>query len=252
MTYGVVAAIGVNSKQHVFVYQRMPVPIMEFDGQGRFVRGLREGTDTRAHGLRIDSDDNIWIVDSGAHTVTKLSPRGDVLMTLGTKGVTGSGADAASRALFNIRVTSPSYRTAISSFPERAGRIRGSCISMERQVPGAGPRVYGGPTVESSFDRSRSQRSDYVADREVRASASSAGRHPVPISDAEPGLWPVIDRNQQLWVSTGADGMVLKVDADGKEAWHRRRGPGQIGEGHLLTVTPTGDIYVADSVNRTA
>src|SRR5688572_14668155 len=102
MTYGVVASVGVAANGHAFLYHRMPVPIVEFDGSGTFVRGLREGTDTRAHSLRIDATGHMWIVDSGDHTVTKLTPNGDVVMTLGTKGVTGSGDEAASKPLFNI------------------------------------------------------------------------------------------------------------------------------------------------------
>ncbi len=100
-TFSVVASVAVNSKGHVFVHQRAAQPLVEFDERGQFVRDLREGTDTRAHSVRIDADDNIWTVDSGAHTVTKLSPRGDVLMTLGTKGVEGSGDEAAKKPLFN-------------------------------------------------------------------------------------------------------------------------------------------------------
>jgi hypothetical protein len=56
---------------------------------------------TRSHGLRIDKDGNLWTTDVGAHTVMKLSPKGDVLLTLGTKGKAGVWDEAAGSRLFN-------------------------------------------------------------------------------------------------------------------------------------------------------
>ena len=48
----------------------------------------------RPHGMRIDPDGNIWTTDVNGHTVTKMNAKGDVLMTLGTKGQTGKWDEA--------------------------------------------------------------------------------------------------------------------------------------------------------------
>jgi hypothetical protein len=86
MKFGNVTAIAVNSKGHVFVFHRGPVPLFEFDAKGAFVRAFGEGLTNRPHGLKIDSSDNIWITDSGNHTAVKMDPTGKVLFTLGEQG----------------------------------------------------------------------------------------------------------------------------------------------------------------------
>src|SRR5207247_5984847 len=49
---------------------------------------------TRSHGLRFDSDGNLWATDVGAHVVMKLSPQGQVLLTLGIKEQPGEWNEA--------------------------------------------------------------------------------------------------------------------------------------------------------------
>ena len=38
-----------------------------------------------AHGVRVDSQDNIWTVDEGTNMVIKFNPEGRVLMTMGRR-----------------------------------------------------------------------------------------------------------------------------------------------------------------------
>ncbi|MEO7192744.1 MAG: hypothetical protein ABI051_16980 [Vicinamibacterales bacterium] len=259
MTYGIVASVAVNSKGHVFVYHRMAVPLVEFDENGRFVRGMREGTATRAHSVRVDAADNLWLVDSGDHTVVKLSPQGDVLMTLGTKGVVGTGDAAAARQQFNI----PS---------DVAIAPNGDVFIAQGEAGGPDPRVI-------RFDRSgtfittwslafkEGTRSNphaievdrdgliYVADREVmRIRVFRADGTPVrDIQMENPVCGLFIDKDQQLWIATGADGQMMKIDRDGKVlgfAGRKGTGVGEMGEAHMLAVAPSGDVYVADSTGH--
>src|SRR5262249_36291720 len=72
-----------------------------FDQHGTFIRMLGESNYARPHGMRIDRQDNIWTTDVNGHTVTKLSPRGEVLLTLGVKGQAGSWDEATNTRLFN-------------------------------------------------------------------------------------------------------------------------------------------------------
>src|SRR5687767_128331 len=66
---------------------------------GAFVKAFGdEGLFQSAHSVTIDAQGALWVTDSAAHVVHKLSPDGRVLMTLGKKGVAG---DNASRDLFN-------------------------------------------------------------------------------------------------------------------------------------------------------
>ena len=41
---------------------------------------MGEGRYVRPHGFRLDPQGNIWTTDVSAHTVTKMDPRGEVLL----------------------------------------------------------------------------------------------------------------------------------------------------------------------------
>src|SRR5262249_35067526 len=81
-TMGPPAATAFDSKGHLFVLNRGPQALMEFDATGKFIRAFGDGLFRRTHGFRIDRDDNMWITDVGAHIVVKMNPQGQVLMTL--------------------------------------------------------------------------------------------------------------------------------------------------------------------------
>src|SRR4029079_14959788 len=74
MNFGEVAGIALNSRGHIFVYNRGGhTQLFEFDATGKFLREIGKdlyGFDF-AHVVRIDKDDNIWCVDEGANVVIK-------------------------------------------------------------------------------------------------------------------------------------------------------------------------------------
>jgi streptogramin lyase len=75
------------------VFRRAEPPILKFAPSGKYLGGIAAGVITRAHGLDIDAQGFIWATDQQGQQIFKLSPQGDVLMTLGTKGVAGDGPD---------------------------------------------------------------------------------------------------------------------------------------------------------------
>ena len=79
-----------NSKGHVFVYTRGgdTSHLYEFDPNGSFVREIGKGLYgfQMAHAVRVDPQDNIWVVDEGTDMVIKFTPDGRVAMTSGQKG----------------------------------------------------------------------------------------------------------------------------------------------------------------------
>ena len=78
-------------------------PILQFDLQGNLVRSFGGGLFIWPHGLDVDREGNVWVTDAVSakrtppgkrgHQVVKFSPKGKVLLTLGTPGVAGSGPD---------------------------------------------------------------------------------------------------------------------------------------------------------------
>jgi hypothetical protein len=86
--FGEGIGIATNSKGHVFVYTRSgETRLFEFDQSGAFVRELGQGLYglVFAHAVRVDKDDNIWVVDEGSNMVIKFNPAGRVVMTLGRR-----------------------------------------------------------------------------------------------------------------------------------------------------------------------
>ncbi len=77
-------------------------PVLKFDVDGNVVESFGGGMFIWPHGIDIDPDGNVWVTDAVSsanipdgdhrgHQVIKFSPQGDVLLTLGTPGVAGSG-----------------------------------------------------------------------------------------------------------------------------------------------------------------
>src|SRR5487761_363361 len=100
---GEVAGVATNSRGDVFVYTRTGHPtisigsarpfahggsrLFEFDRTGKFVREI--GQDSYgflvAQQVRVDAQDNIWIVDQMSSMVIKFDPNGRVQLLLGRK-----------------------------------------------------------------------------------------------------------------------------------------------------------------------
>ncbi|MEZ5560040.1 MAG: peptidyl-alpha-hydroxyglycine alpha-amidating lyase family protein [Pseudomonadales bacterium] len=77
-------------------------PILLFDLDGNLIRSFGAGMFAWPHGMYVDGDDNVWVADAvgyapvpegWGHVVYKFSPEGELLMTLGRKGVAGDGKD---------------------------------------------------------------------------------------------------------------------------------------------------------------
>src|SRR5579863_401686 len=100
---GEAAGVATNSKGNIFVYTRTGssnatmggsrtfthggARLFEFAPNGTFMREIGQGLYgfLFAHVVRIDPQDNIWVVDEGSSMVIKFDPVGRVLLTLGRK-----------------------------------------------------------------------------------------------------------------------------------------------------------------------
>src|ERR1700731_3686787 len=78
-----VASVAVDSRDRIYVFNRGDHPRVVFDRDCNFLRSWGEGLFARAHGLHIDTDDNLYCTDDGDHTVRKCSTDGKVLLTIG-------------------------------------------------------------------------------------------------------------------------------------------------------------------------
>jgi DNA-binding beta-propeller fold protein YncE len=85
-TFTDVAAVAVDNKNRVYVFNRGEHPMMVFDRDGKFLRSWGEGVFHRAHGLHIGPDETLYCTDDGDHSVRKCTLDGKVLLTIGIPG----------------------------------------------------------------------------------------------------------------------------------------------------------------------
>src|SRR5262249_39401819 len=102
-SYGEVAGVATNSKGHLFVYARTGhgaatlgdertfyhngSRIFQFDQNGKVVKEIGQGVYAVnfAQQIRVDPQDNVWIVDAGSNQVVKFDADGRFQLVLGRK-----------------------------------------------------------------------------------------------------------------------------------------------------------------------
>lgn len=256
-TWGAPSSVATTSSGHLLVFNRGPFPLLEFDRDGHFVRSLGAGLYGRPHGLRIDREDNIWTTDVTAHTVTKMNSRGDVLMVLGVKGQAGSWNQTGGSHLFD-EPNDVAFDATGNVFVVQ-GHGRGDPRVLKFDKAGTLLTTWGGKgTGPGQFDLAHGVIVDarglvYVADRQNRR---------VQIFDGEGQFlkeWKfaglpcglVIGPDQQMYLTSGFAGQILKLDANGKAVaatGQPGKALGEFGEAHYMGFGPRGEIYVGDTV----
>lgn len=83
MVLGDVAAVGVDSKDRVYVFNRSARPMLVFDRDGNFLKSWGEGIFKHPHGVSMGPDDTIYCTDDHDHTVRKCTLDGKVLIEIG-------------------------------------------------------------------------------------------------------------------------------------------------------------------------
>jgi DNA-binding beta-propeller fold protein YncE len=97
MYLGEASGVAVNSKGHIFVFNRgntngpaysaAAAQVLEFDADGKYLREIGKGLYawSYAHDIKVDRHDNIWAMDKGSDVVIKFDPQGQVQMVFGRK-----------------------------------------------------------------------------------------------------------------------------------------------------------------------
>ena len=98
MNFGEVSGVAASAKGHVFVFTRSnsaggpayaptAAQLFEFGPKGEYIREIGKGLYawSFAHTVRIDRDDNIWVVDKGSDMVIKFNQAGRVVWTFGRR-----------------------------------------------------------------------------------------------------------------------------------------------------------------------
>lgn len=255
-----VNGVGLLKDGRLVVNQRMPMyQVLVYAADGRLLRNLDPNIQSRPHGMRIDSADNIWMTDQQCNTVTKINANGDVLLRLGTSGKAGTWNEAKGERLFNqptdiaFAPNGDLYVSTGHGGPDprvlhfdKAGKF----INTWSMAHAEGPN----PTIHTMVVRKNGE--VYVGDREAKKirvfDANGKLLREIPQKNLICGLY--VDSKDQLWMTTGMDGMVLKLGWDGKVLGVIGKsgfGATDFGEAHYMTMSADAKtMYVSDTVNN--
>ena len=83
-----VVGVDVDAQDRVYVFTRQKARVIVYERDGTFVRSWGEDFFTeRAHGLTVAPDGTILCVDEGSEVVYRFTAEGELLQTIGNKGV---------------------------------------------------------------------------------------------------------------------------------------------------------------------
>nr|OLE53150.1 MAG: hypothetical protein AUG74_21245 [Bacteroidetes bacterium 13_1_20CM_4_60_6] len=257
---GASSDVAFDPKGHLWVLSRGKQPLNEFDENGKYIRSIGEGLFTRSHGIRFDKDGNIWATDVGGHTVMKISPQGQVLLTLGTKGKAGDWNGESHLLNEPNDIVFGANGDLFVTQGHTPGAGKGDPRVLKFDKNGTFVKSWGGKGTEpGKFDVAHGIAIDakgllWVTDRENQRIQifDQDGKYIREIKFA--GLPCSLDIGKQnIYMVNGFAGQILKMDLDGKvlaAVGKPGNGVGEFGEAHFIAVSPKGEIYVADSVNR--
>jgi DNA-binding beta-propeller fold protein YncE len=259
VNFGACSGVALDSRGHIYVLNRSVHALIEFDGDGSYVRTLGHDLFSRPHGLRIDAEGNIWATDVGSHIVVKMSPRGRVLMVLGIKDFAGEWHQAGHLRAFN-EPNDLAFGPAGEIFVTQ-GHGKGESRVLKFDAGGNFLRTWGGEgKAPGQFNVPHSIVIDgagllYIADRsnqriqvfDVDGNYVRESRQP----GTPCGLCMCRDR-RHIMMAHGHAGRIMKLDLDGNvlgATGSQGKGPNQYGEAHFLALDAKEDIYVADTLN---
>jgi len=257
-TFGQVASVAINSVGNFFVFNRGPHPLLEFRPNGQFVRYLAEGMIQRAHGIRIDPQDNIWITDVTANVVYKLNPQGRVVLALGAVGAAGE---------FNKAFKFPLFAEPCDVAFGPGGEIyiaegHGGDVARVRKLDKDGNFVksWGKKgTMPGDFGVAHSIVVDnkglvYVTDRNNNRISvfDKDGNYIKAITTINSPNGISIGPDGFMYVTDGNNGKLIKADMEGKvigALGTLGKANGQFGEAHWVVADKERNLYVGDVFN---
>ena len=279
---GGVSAVAINSKGHLYAFQRNAEgrpQLFEFDQNHTLIRSIGDeviGHQNKAHGMAVDAEDNVWICDENGDTVMKLSPEGRLLMTIGVRGQRGDWDEARGQRLLwqplhlafapngDIYIgeghANESPNDTNKSPTNKSGAARVLHLDKNGRFIN---QWFGNAVGQGKFVMAHGFAVDprtgdvYIGDREDYRIVvyTGDGKFLRTMQTRNLICAMYFDSRANLWMASGWDGQIFKIDWDGKVLGAIGNGPGR-GEGQFvessyMAMDAQGNLYTGDtSVGR--
>jgi len=276
---GGVSGVAMDSKGNLWAFQRNAPgqpQLFEFGPDHKLIRTVGEdviGHQSKAHGIAVDRDDNVWICDASGSTVMKISPEGKLLLTIGTRGHRGDWKEEKGQRLLwqpmdvafapngdvyigeghadespnDIGSDDPANNIGLARVIhlDKNGKFINQWFG-ENWGPGKFASVHGigvDPTNGNVWIGDRDQYRIVIY--------TGAGKFVKTISMRNLVCAINFDVHGTPWISSGNDGQMLKLDRDGNVLGAigngRGTGPGQFMETDFMALDKQGNVYSGDT-----
>ncbi len=272
---------GIDSKGNFWVFQRNApgqAQLSEFGLDHKLIRTVGDnviGHQFKAHGMAIDANDNVWICDANGATVEEVGPDGRLLKTIGVRGHEGDWDEAKKQRFLwqpldvafapngDIYIgeghANESPNDTNSDPTNKCGCARVIHLDKDGNFIN---QWYGNDVGQGKFSMVHGIAVDpkngdvWLADREQYRLVvyTSDGKFLKTIQMRNLTCTVAFDPHGNLWIGSGLDGQLLKINRNGKVLGAVGRGPGRgVGQFHAtnyMAWDKQGNIYTGDSINR--
>lgn len=280
---GGIPAVALDSRDNLWVFKRSPAgktQLFKFDPAGNLLLEVPYdviGFQIKAHGMAVDREDNVWIVDTSGATIMKISPEGRLLQTIGERGRRGDWDEAKGQRLLWEPVMLAFAPNGDIYIAEGHANESPNDVGSEdpANVVGAARIIhldkdgnfknqwYGNSVGQGKFDSAHGFAIDpangdvWIGDREQYRIVvyNSEGEFLRTMQMRNLVCAIQFDANDTPWMGSGQDGQFLKLDRTGKVVGAVGHGMGiergQFTEASYFVFDDENNIYAGDtSVGR--
>jgi DNA-binding beta-propeller fold protein YncE len=253
--FGECAGVDVDKDGNVWVFNRGPHPVIQFDRNGRMLQAWKEVPVTSAHGIKVDPEGNVWLVDVAGHAVMKFSREGRLRMVITNAGK--QPGDNESKYAFN-RPTGLVFKPG-GEFYVSDGYVNSRVIQVTRN--GEYVRHWGKKgNGDGEFDLVH----DVALDNRGRVYVADRTNARIQIFDADGRFlakWTHVGApwglaysagESALYMSDGEANRVVKLNLEGQIVGVLGgfgKSPGAFDFPHHIAVDGSGSLYVAEIKN---
>ncbi len=274
-----VPAVGTDSKDNLWVFQRNSAghpQLFKYDSSHKLILTVPEsvlGHQEKAHGMAVDPFDNVWVADGDGSTVTELNSDGKVMKVIGVKNRRGDWNEAkGQRLLWQPMMMAFSRNGDVFIAEGHANESPNDADSGDPDSNIGAARIihldrsgkfinqwFGNSVGQGKFSMAHGVAVDpqngdvWIGDREqyrlVVYTKDGVFRRTIQMRNLMCAIG--FDRHGNLWVSSGQDGQLLKLDRDGTVLGAvgngAGRGAGQAVETTYMAWDKQGNLYTGDT-----